>query len=50
MIYAKAITAVVVLLLGVTLKHLGLTPDSTITDLVTTLVTGGLVWYVPNKK
>lgn len=49
-IYAKAITAVVLLLLGAVLKHFGLTPDSTVADVVTAVVTAAGVYFVPNKK
>ena len=48
--YAKAITAVILGVLVVALKQFGITPDSTVSDLVSALVIAGSVYFVPNKK
>lgn len=47
--YSKFIIAIVLGILAVSLKQLGITPNSTVTDLVTALVTAAGVWFVPNE-
>jgi hypothetical protein len=50
MTYAKTIAALVVGVAAIGLSYFGLTPDSTISDVVTALVVAGSVYFVPNKK
>lgn len=49
-IYAKAIVAFLVPAFGIALEKFGVTPDSTFIDVVTAIITAGLVWFIPNKK
>lgn len=47
--YNKALMPLVVAVVLVLLSKLGATPDMTLKDFVTLVVTSGLVWLVPNK-
>ena len=48
--YNKAIAALVVGGLAIVLKQFGLTPDSTIADVVAAIITAGSVWFIANRK
>lgn len=48
--FDKALVPVLVGIILWVLHQLGVTPDMTLEDTVTALVTSGLVWFVPNKK
>lgn len=48
--FDKALVAPIVAVVMAVLSHFGVTELTTVTDIVTLFVTGGLVWLVPNKK
>jgi hypothetical protein len=48
--YAKAIVPVAVMMALTVLAKVGVTPDMKIEDVITMLITAGLVYFVPNKK
>lgn len=48
--YNKAIVPLVVLVILKGLEQVGVLGDMSVKDALTLLVTGGLVWLIPNKK
>ena len=48
--FDKALVPVVVGIVLWVLHQLGVTPDMKLEDVVTAVVTSGLVWLTPNKK
>lgn len=47
--YSKALVPLVVMVVLGLLAQTGATPDMTLQDFVTLVLTSGLVWLVPNK-